>query len=39
MKKTITLLEALTGFSFVVKYLDGTNLNITTSPGDVISPN
>ena len=35
--KEITLLEALTGFSFVVPMPDGKKLAIATAPGDVIS--
>lgn len=33
MEKEITLLEALTGVDFVVKYLDGTNLRVQNRPG------
>lgn len=39
MDKDITLLEALTGFNFDVKHLDGKNLTIASIPGDIISPN
>ncbi|CAD8057724.1 unnamed protein product [Paramecium primaurelia] len=37
--KKITLLEALTGCQFTLKFLDGSYLNISTKPGEVISPN
>lgn len=33
MKKTITLVEALIGFEFKVKHLDGTIFNIYTGKG------
>lgn len=36
--KKITLLEALTGTQFLLKYLDGTSLHISTKPGEIISP-
>jgi len=36
--KSITLLEALVGCSFVVEHLDGSKINISTKPGDVITP-
>jgi DnaJ family protein A protein 2 len=36
--KKITLLEALTGLSFPLKFLDDTTLNIVTMPGEIISP-
>jgi len=37
-KKKISLYEALTGCSFVLEHLDGKKINITTPPGDIISP-
>jgi len=37
-KKNISLYEALTGCSFVLEHLDGRKLNITTAPGEIISP-
>ena len=36
MEKKITLLEALTGSNFQLTHLDGTKMNISTEPGDVI---
>jgi len=38
MEKKITLLEALTGVNFVVKFLDGTNFLVKSKPGQVIKP-
>lgn len=38
IKKTISLYEALTGVFFTIEHLDGVKLNISTSPGEVISP-
>lgn len=38
MERTITLLEALCGFSLEVTHLDGRKLLIQTSPGDVTKP-
>lgn len=38
MKREITLTEALCGFEFVVKHLDGRDLLIRHSPGQVIKP-
>lgn len=37
MKKQITLLEALTGFQFQLKHLDGTEYTIYTGKGEVIA--
>jgi DnaJ family protein A protein 2 len=37
-KKTISLYEALTGVNFTITHLDGKKINITTAPGDIISP-
>ena len=39
MEKKITLLEALTGTNFDVKHLDGANLKVATSPGEIINNN
>ncbi len=36
LKKTLTLSEALTGFSYAVRTLDGRDLLIQSPPGDVI---
>lgn len=36
MKKQITLLEALTGFDFKLKHLDGSELTIYTGKGQVV---
>jgi len=38
-KKKISLYEALTGTTFQVEHLDGTKLNITSAPGEVIAHN
>lgn len=37
-KKEITLLEALTGTSFVIQHLDGRKIRIQSTPGQVIKP-
>lgn len=39
INKTITLYEALTGFSFVIKHLDGRTLLTKNSPGEITKPN
>lgn len=36
MKKTITLAEALVGFQFKLKHLDGSTYNIYTGRGEVV---
>ena len=38
IKKSITLLEALTGFQMVVTHLDGRKLIIKNKPGEIIKP-
>ncbi|XP_045764583.1 dnaJ homolog subfamily A member 2-like [Maniola jurtina] len=38
MEREITLTEALCGFEFVIKHLDGRDLLIRHSPGEVIKP-
>lgn len=38
-KKKISLYEALTGTIFQIDHLDGTKLNITSAPGEVIAHN
>ena len=38
-KAKITLLEALTGFEFVIKHLDGREILIKSKEGDIIKPN
>jgi len=38
LEKKITLLEALTGFNFEIKHLDGKKLTISSIPGDFIAP-
>jgi DnaJ-class molecular chaperone len=37
MKKTISLVEALIGFEFKLKHLDGQFYNIYTGRGDIIA--
>mmetsp|Transcript_9012 Transcript_9012/g.25707 ORF Transcript_9012/g.25707 Transcript_9012/m.25707 type:complete len:418 (+) Transcript_9012:110-1363(+) len=39
MEKTISLKEALTGFSFAQKHPDGRTLIIKSNPGEIIKPN
>ena len=39
LQKEITLVEALTGFSFTLTHLDGREIVIQTTPGKVIKPN
>jgi DnaJ family protein A protein 2 len=36
MKKNISLIDALTGFSFVIKHLDGREIIINSDAGDII---
>ncbi|TKR86529.1 hypothetical protein L596_011106 [Steinernema carpocapsae] len=38
MEKTISLNDALTGFKFVIKHLDGRDVVISGKPGDIIEP-
>mmetsp|Transcript_3400 Transcript_3400/g.11136 ORF Transcript_3400/g.11136 Transcript_3400/m.11136 type:complete len:261 (-) Transcript_3400:15-797(-) len=38
IKKDITLVEALCGFKFAVKHLDGRTLVISSEPGEVVKP-
>jgi DnaJ family protein A protein 2 len=38
MEKKISLLEALTGFSFELEHLNGQKYIVATSPGEVINP-
>ena len=37
IKKKITLLEALTGFTFTINHLDGNAIKIATMPGEIIT--
>merc|ERR1712188_321805 len=37
MNKKISLLEALTGFTFEFSHLDGRSVSVATMPGEVIS--
>lgn len=39
MEKKISLLEALTGYTFEFKHLDGKKIKVTTLPGEIISHN
>jgi DnaJ family protein A protein 2 len=39
MEKEIPLVNALTGFKFVVEHLDGRKILVQTKPGDIIKPN
>lgn len=36
MTKKISLLEALTGFTFAVEHLDGRSIKVATMPGEVV---
>jgi DnaJ family protein A protein 2 len=38
IEKEISLVEALTGFEFVLKHLDGRLIRIRNKPGEVIKP-
>lgn len=38
IKHSVNLTEALCGFNFVVKHLDGRNLLIKSAPGEIIEP-
>jgi DnaJ family protein A protein 2 len=38
MKKTISLVEALTGVKMIVQHMDGRNILIQTRPGEVLDP-
>lgn len=38
MEKEISLLEALTGLSFVLKHLDGRKIRVDSEAGDIIKP-
>jgi len=38
IRKKISLYEALTGCSFTIDHLDGSKINVTTAPGEVIAP-
>jgi len=37
LEKKISLLEALTGFNFALKHLDGESITIASNPGEIIS--
>ena len=37
INKKVTLLEALTGFTFNIAHLDGRTVKVATMPGEVIS--
>lgn len=37
MKKNVSLVEALVGFEFTLKHLDGQSYNIYTGRGDIIA--
>jgi DnaJ family protein A protein 2 len=37
-KKKITLFEALTECNFTIEHLDGKKINITTKPGEIVTP-
>jgi len=39
MEKEIPLVNALTGFQFIVNHLDGRKILVKTSPGDIIKTN
>jgi len=38
VKKTITLQQALCGFSFAFEHLDSRKIKVVCKPGDVLSP-
>jgi len=38
IEKEITLIEALTGYEFVLTHLDGKKIKIKNNPGEVIKP-
>ncbi|KAL3083279.1 hypothetical protein niasHS_011081 [Heterodera schachtii] len=38
MKKTVSLADALCGFTTTIKHLDGRQITLTTMPGDIIKP-
>jgi len=38
MEKSITLIEALAGFKFVLKHLDGRQLVVSSGPGEIVRP-
>ena len=38
MTKTIGLTEALCGFQFVIRHLDGRDLVVANPPGEVVHP-